>query len=358
MAAIAALRGVAWWRMRDRRRLAHALAALAIPVVVLGAWIVLRPTVGQDAYAEFGARMAQGTAEGGLGFVAAMARANASAIVDAWLNALLIFWGEWWKPGFLLAIMLGAVGLGATLVRAARFEADGLYCVAFLAIVLAWPFPGQQFRLSLPIIPLVMLNALWAWQRLALRMLPTSPILPIARRGSRCCRWRCACLRWCSTSSSARARPRRPPPTGARPISPSSTASPRGPRRPPTRCRRSRCSATSRACARRLPRRRACCGTRPPTWRCSPAATARASSAPPIPPPSRRRCAPPAPITSTSPTCTPATARTVWGHPLDPAALAEPFARVVWRRSSRGGELQAVLLALDRQKIDNTKKTP
>jgi len=356
MAAIALCEALAWWRMRDRRRLVHALAALAIPVAVLGAWIVLRPAVGQDAYAEFGARMAQGTAEGGLGFVAAMARANASAIVDAWLNALLIFWGEWWKPGFLLAITLGAVGLGATLVRAARFEADGLYCVAFLAIVLAWPFPGQQFRLSLPIIPLVMLNALWAWQRLALRMVPTSAerrapwaaVLPLG-----------LCVPAVLFYIVARATTVEDPPSEWRkadiaefyrvPAGPAAASNARAQIevfRDLARIREStppdaRVLWYSPAYVALLAQRRGVRLERPAD---APglAAQALASRADYLylanlhPRDSAHR----------------------QGNPLDPAAFADTLGTAVWRRTGPGGELRSVLYALDRQKIDNTKKTP
>jgi hypothetical protein len=172
LAAIGACEALGWWRSRDTRRAARAAAMLAMPVAIAALWVLLRPSSGQDAYAEFGARVARGAADEGFAWAVAMARANASALVDAWLNALLIFWGEWWKPGFLLAIAIGALGVAAVAVRALRAEPDALYCLAFLAIVLAWPFPGQMYRLALPVIPLVMVSALWGWQRLAMRLAP------------------------------------------------------------------------------------------------------------------------------------------------------------------------------------------
>jgi hypothetical protein len=46
------------------------------------------------------------------------------------------------------------------------------------------------------------------------------------------------------------------------------------------------------------------------------------------------------------------------GNPLDPAAFAEGLGTPVWRRMGPGGELRSVLYALDREKIDNMKKTP
>ncbi len=188
IAAIGACEAWRWRRERDAGRLGNLGWIVGIPLAVATLWIVLRPSSGHDAYVEFGARMAAGTVGDGVPRLAAMVAANASAVVDAWLNALLIFWGEWWKPAFLLACLVGAWGLGATFWRALAGEPDGLYCLGFLAIVLAWPFPGQMYRLALPVIPLVMANALWAWYRVlaraqgeaAERRAPWAAILPLA----------------------------------------------------------------------------------------------------------------------------------------------------------------------------------
>ncbi|HEX4763224.1 MAG TPA: hypothetical protein VFU92_02770 [Usitatibacter sp.] len=356
LAAIALCEAVSWWKSRDHRRFIHAAAALAIPVAILGLWIALRPTVGGDAYAEFGQRMAQGTAEGGAAFLAAMARANASAIVDAWLNALLIFWGEWWKPGFLLAIAIGAAGLGATLWRALRLEVDGLYVLAFLAIVLAWPFPGQQFRLALPIIPLVMVNALWAWQRLALRLAPGTAerrapwaaVLPLV-----------LCVPAVAFYIVGRAVTPEDPPSEWRradiaefyrvPSGPAAASNARAQIDVFGDLARIRVSTPeaarvlwySPAYVSLLAGRRGVRLERPADA-ATLAAQARAGKADYLylanlhPRDSAHRL----------------------GNPLDPAAFAEALGTPVWRRTGPGGELRAVLYALDRDKIDNMKKAP
>jgi 4-amino-4-deoxy-L-arabinose transferase-like glycosyltransferase len=356
MAAIALCEALAWWRARDARRLAHAAAALAVPVVVLGLWILLRPTVGQDAYAEFGQRMAQGAAEGGAAFLAGMARANASAIVDAWLNALLIFWGEWWKPGFLLAIALGAAGLAATVARALRAEADALYALAFLAIILAWPFPGQQFRLALPIIPLVMLNALWAWQRFVLRLAPASAgrrapwaaVLPLALSAPAIAFYVVARA---NTPEEAPSEWRKADiaefyrvPSG--PAAASNARAQIEVFKDLARIRESTPESArvlwySPAYVALLAQRRGVRLERPADAAAL-AAQARAAKADYVylanlhPRDSAHRL----------------------GNPLDPAAFAEALGTPVWRRSSPDGELRAALYALDREKIDNFKKTP
>jgi len=356
MAAIALRELLVLRKTRDGRRLAHAVAALAIPVVILGLWIALRPTVGQDAYAEFGQRMAQGTAEGGVAFLATMARANASAIVDAWLNALLIFWGEWWRPGFLLAIAIGAAGLGATLWRALRLDVDGLYVFAFLAIILAWPFPGQQFRLALPIIPLVMVNALWAWQRLVARRAPASAqrrapwvaVLPLV-----------LCVPAVAFYIVGRAATPEESPSEWRkadiaefyrvPSGPAAASNASGQIevfRDFARIRESTPEAArilwySPAYVSLLAQRRGVRLERPADA-ASLAAQARAAKADYLylanlhPRDSAHRL----------------------GNPLDPAAFAGSLGTPVWRRTTGSGELRSVLYALDRDKIDNMKKTP
>ena len=356
MAAVAFNEALAWWRARDRRRLAHAAAVLALPVVIAGLWILLRPTVGQDAYAEFGQRMAQGTAEGGAAFLASMARANASAIVDAWLNALLIFWGEWWKPGFLLAIALGAAGLAATVARALRAETDALYCLGFLAIILAWPFPGQQYRLALPIIPLVMVSAFWGWQRIAMRHAPASAgrrapwiaVLPLVLG-----------VPAVAFSIAGRAATPEDPPSEWRkadiaefyrvPVGPAAASNARAQIevfKDLARIRESTPESArvlwySPAYVALLAQRRGARLERPADAAAL-AAQARAANADYLylanlhPRDSAHRL----------------------GNPLDPATFAEAVGTPVWRRTGPGGELRAVLYALDHGKIDNMKKTP
>jgi hypothetical protein len=158
----------AWRALRNREaaRIRLVVLTLAVPLFAAALWYALRPKGGEDAYLAFGAGMAQGAAEHGVAWALGVIALNASALVDAWFTALLIYWGEPWRPGFLLAALIGASGAIGTCLRAARGEADGLYVLAFVAILLAWPFPGQMYRLALPVMPLLIAHALWAWQRL------------------------------------------------------------------------------------------------------------------------------------------------------------------------------------------------
>ena len=176
VAAVAAAEAWRFARERDRARLANAAWALAIPIVAAALWYALRPKGGEDAYLAFGSGVAQGTAQHGLGWALGIAGMNLPALADAWLTALLIYWGEPWRPGFMIATFVGASGVIGTLWRAARGEADAFYVLAFVAILAAWPFPGQMYRLALPVMPLLVVHALWLWQRLAARFADESQV--------------------------------------------------------------------------------------------------------------------------------------------------------------------------------------
>jgi len=161
-----------WVRTRDRARLRRSAMVLAIALAVVAAWYVVRPSGGEDAYVAFGSSMAQGTAERGVGWLLDIVSTNLSSMGDAWLSAMLIFWGEPWKPTFVLACLVGLSALAGTLWRAAAGEADAIYVVAFAAILAAWPFPGQMYRLALPAMPLLVANAFWLWMQIAARFAP------------------------------------------------------------------------------------------------------------------------------------------------------------------------------------------
>ncbi|HEY2628372.1 MAG TPA: hypothetical protein VGI57_04560 [Usitatibacter sp.] len=172
VAAIAIAEAVRWVRSRERERAVRSAITLAIAVAIAGAWYVVRPSGGSDAYAAFGSGVAQGAAEHGVQWTLGIVGANVSALIDAWLAALLIYWGEPWKAAFLLASLVGVSGLAGTVWRALEMEVDALYVLCFVAILALWPFPGQMYRLAIPVMPLVVAHAFWLWTRIATRFAP------------------------------------------------------------------------------------------------------------------------------------------------------------------------------------------
>jgi 4-amino-4-deoxy-L-arabinose transferase-like glycosyltransferase len=176
VAAVAIDEGLHYLRTRERTRLRGLVLALAFPLFAGALWFALRPVGGgEDPYESAWTLLSIGV--------------NASALVDAWLNALLIYWGEPWMPAFIGACAIGLAGLSATLWRAFHGESDGLYCVLFLLALLSWPYPGQMYRLAFPIVPLLIVNALWSvrqqigrrWDVAAAeRWTPVVALLPLA----------------------------------------------------------------------------------------------------------------------------------------------------------------------------------
>jgi hypothetical protein len=176
VAAIAIVEARHWFGTRDGLRLRRFAISLAIAVAIVGAWYLLRPSGGDDAYVAFGSGVARGAAEHGADWTLGIIAANVSAVGDAWLSALLIFWGEPWKPGFLLACFVGASGVAGTVWRAIEWEVDAIYVLVFAAILAVWPFPGQMYRLALPAMPLLVVNAFWIWMRAAERLSPARAV--------------------------------------------------------------------------------------------------------------------------------------------------------------------------------------
>jgi 4-amino-4-deoxy-L-arabinose transferase-like glycosyltransferase len=175
-------------RLRDALRLKSLALVPLVALVPVLAWYLLRPSAGDDAYVASGSVMLHGATEDTIRWLQGSVETNASALAGAWLNALLIFWGDPSKPAYLLAVALGVFGLGATLVRAARGYADALYCLLYLGVLVFWPYPGQMYRLAFPLVPLLLVNAFWAARALLARFGPAwsergaayAAILPLA----------------------------------------------------------------------------------------------------------------------------------------------------------------------------------
>ena len=155
-AAVAIAHVAAYARQREPGRLRELALALGLACAVTAAWYAVRPAGGDDAYVASSVGVVDRARSDGAGWIATLVMANARAIFDAWLNALVIYWGEAWQPKFLACAALGIAGLAATAWRAWHLQIDGLYVALFLAVLVAWPFPGQMYRLALPVLPLVL----------------------------------------------------------------------------------------------------------------------------------------------------------------------------------------------------------
>jgi hypothetical protein len=155
----------------NRERLRRVLAALAAALAALIAWYVVRPSGGEDAYVSSSAEVIQRLRTEGASYLVSLILGNARALFDAWLSALVIYWGEAWQPKFLGGALIAAIIAAATLWRASRWNADGIYIVLFVSVLVAWPFPGQMYRLALPIFPIALAIALAGVAEVASRRL-------------------------------------------------------------------------------------------------------------------------------------------------------------------------------------------
>ncbi len=178
--AVAAAEAVRYLRLRDLARARSFATALAVALAATGLWYVLRPAVGDDAYVSYSGAVVERTRQEGAAWLAKLVAGNAGAVFDAWLNALVIYWGEAWHPRFIGATLLGALALAAVAWRASRWEVDGLYVAVFLAVLVAWPFPGQMYRLALPVFPLAAALLVCGVAALARRHVPEERAIRIA----------------------------------------------------------------------------------------------------------------------------------------------------------------------------------
>lgn len=159
--AVAAVEAKAWWRSRDRSRGIHAAISLAIAAAASLAWYVLHPLQGEDPYLS--------------AWTVKLIFSNLSAFLDAWLTALLVFWYEPLRLSFITAGFIGICGLAGTLLRAARTELDAIYTLLFLGVLVVWPYPGQMYRLTIPVLPFLLINAFWLCQQVFSRWRGDTP---------------------------------------------------------------------------------------------------------------------------------------------------------------------------------------
>src|SRR6185437_9276044 len=99
--------------------------------------------------------------EEGAPWLARLVLENAHSFGYSWLRAVVIFWSGAADPKAILASAIGVLALAGIAWRAARREADALYALFYLAILLVFPYPAHMYRLGLPIVPVLLAAAWW-----------------------------------------------------------------------------------------------------------------------------------------------------------------------------------------------------
>jgi len=103
---------------------------------------------------------------GGASYVGNLHGLFGSHVVEGLLGSLpdqvLALWGGWAanlltsRSGIWAASVLGVLGMVAALLRLIRWQLDGLYVAAYLALLLIWPYPAEATRLVLVILPVLL----------------------------------------------------------------------------------------------------------------------------------------------------------------------------------------------------------
>ncbi|HSI22305.1 MAG TPA: hypothetical protein VK959_04715 [Methylophilaceae bacterium] len=73
-----------------------------------------------------------------------------------------------------------AAGLAGTLWRIKLGYADGLYVLCYIAMAILWPFPAEAQRLTIAILPIILMHAVWLadkWKLPELRIKPLVALL-------------------------------------------------------------------------------------------------------------------------------------------------------------------------------------
>ncbi|HUJ00670.1 MAG TPA: hypothetical protein VLY46_10570 [Usitatibacter sp.] len=154
-------------RRADRPRWAPFLAL--VPVVLLvAAWIALRPAAGVDRY---GAAASSGLADW-LREPALMARLASHFFFGGWVSS---FAADPEAPAAFRAAfaVLGIAGLAGAARAAAANRLDGWYVLATCAMVFLWVYPEENMRrLLYPVLPLLLMHAAELLVALAARIAP------------------------------------------------------------------------------------------------------------------------------------------------------------------------------------------
>jgi hypothetical protein len=181
---LAVAAGYAMWALARSGPLAEratrALPALAA-VIAYAAWILLRPAGVSDLNAgEATARWQAllGAPSPWSALAGGLAR-QAHSMSEAWTGSLMLFWVEGKPVRPALAALIGALGIAGLCLRLGK--ADAWMVGACLVAYLLWPFYDQMTRFLFPVLPVLVIYAVVAAERIAARwQRPALPALVVS----------------------------------------------------------------------------------------------------------------------------------------------------------------------------------
>jgi hypothetical protein len=161
-----------------RRRLRDALAMPAVALLcwLSASWLLSPPATGE--YAGIWRALAERAIHPGDFAPARFLGTQATALFESWCTFFVVYWTAD-RPALPALAGLAAVPcLAGLLMRLRANRLDAWYAAGTLAMLLAWPYPGQMLRFLFPLVPVLLAQGAWCTVWLARRL--RLPLLPPA----------------------------------------------------------------------------------------------------------------------------------------------------------------------------------
>ena len=141
-----------------------ALWPAASACIAYAAWIYLRPAETADDYMRVVLELIRGTiaSEHPWAALGDSLLRQATAVAEAWVGSLVVFWVEGRPLRLILAATVGCLALAGLALRLRAGKADAWMMAGYLALYLAWPFYAEMGRYLFPVLPVLVLYAFQA----------------------------------------------------------------------------------------------------------------------------------------------------------------------------------------------------
>jgi hypothetical protein len=156
---LAALAGYAVWAVFQKGNRVRLLLPVFAGFVAYAVWVFLRPSDVADANTRLLREHAQAFRLADLG---GMLATQVTAIAEAWVGSLMLFWVEGAMARVLLAGAVGVLAAAGLIMRFVAGKPDAWIVAAYLATFLVWPFYDQMMRFIFPVVPVLVLYAFFA----------------------------------------------------------------------------------------------------------------------------------------------------------------------------------------------------
>ncbi len=95
-----------------------------------------------------------------------------SALLDAWRSQWLIYWLDSIQPNHILVILFLLLSLAGLVLYCYRNpdRVMGWYVIIYLLVLILWPHPGQMVRLLMPVMPFMVLFAVYFIRSILIRL--------------------------------------------------------------------------------------------------------------------------------------------------------------------------------------------